>query len=226
MTNLSDERLSSLMDDELDENDRRLAIEALLKDGEQRARWGRYHLASDALHHTLPERIDPHFAARVMAAIEQEPTILAPPPPRREAEAPAEAQRPAAVAGMGKRFTGMAVAASVAMLAVLGVQVFHDNPPSGAPVVASVDSTPMPSNTLARLPQPPMSGVTLASVGSSSARRNQGHPPIDLQRIDPRLQKYLINHSQQVSRATLQGAMPYARLVAQPGVVLQRPVQR
>jgi len=82
MTNLSDERLSSLLDvdDELDDTQQRHAIDALGGDAKARDSWERFHLASDALHGNLPDAIDPQFASRVMAAIEDEPTILAPPP--------------------------------------------------------------------------------------------------------------------------------------------------
>lgn len=229
MNNLSDERLASLVDDELDEHGRQHAIDALLKDAELRAGWGRYHLATDVLHNNLPEQIDPGFAARVMNAIERQPTILAPPPLHRP-QAPAQT-RPAVVAGagFGNRISGMAVAASVAVLAVLGVQTFYGNESGGpqTPVVAASDkAAPADTTTLARLPQTPMPGVTLASVGNSSVMRSQDHPAIDLNRIDPRLHKYLINHSQQVSRVSLQGAMPYARIVAHPGIAMQQPVQQ
>ncbi len=70
MTNLSDERLSSLIDGELDDTQRRHAMDALDSDAEARDRWERFHLASDALHGNLPDAIDPRFASRVMAAIE------------------------------------------------------------------------------------------------------------------------------------------------------------
>jgi len=234
MTNLSDERLSSLLDGELDDTHRRHAIDALGGDAEARDRWERFHLASDALHGNLPDAIDPQFASRVMAAIEEEPTILAP-PPRKSSAATGRTHTPSR---LSKRFAGLAVAASVAAIAVMGVEsLYHEDP--AAPLNQQVaENTAPPSEyiRLAKQSSPPRV-ATLASVNAplatsptdgpsltARAEMFRAHPDI-IRRIDPRLHKYLLNHSQQTARSNIQGVMPYARIVTYPGAQ-QRPVQR
>ncbi len=237
MTNLSDERLSSLIDGELDDTQQRHAIDALIHDADARERWERFHLASDALHGNLPGAIDPRFASRVMAAIEDEPTILAPPPPRKPSVSTDSTDHAPARASFSKRFAGLAVAASVAAIAVMGVEsLYHEDPMAPRnQQVAESKAEPSEYIRLARQPSAPL-GATLASsnaplatsaAGPSLAARAEmlrAHPEI-ARRIDPRLHKYLINHSQQAARSNIQGVMPYARIVTYPGVP-QRPVQQ
>lgn len=234
MTNLSDERLSSLLDGELDDTQQRHAIDALGGDAKARDRWERFHLASDALHGNLPDAIDAQFASRVMAAIEDEPTILAP-PSRKSSVSTAHARTPSR---FSKRFAGLAVAASVAAIAVMGVEsLYHEDP--AAPLNQQVaESTAPPSEYIRLAKQPSPSRVaTLASVNAPlatspvatpslkvRAEMLRAHPDI-VRRIDPRLHKYLLNHSQQTARSNIQGVMPYARIVTYPGVQ-QRSVQR
>ena len=234
MTNLSDERLSSLLDGELDDTQQRHAIDALGGDAEARDRWERFHLASDALHGNLPDAIDPQFASGVMAAIEDEPTILAP-PPRKSSASTVHAHTPSR---LSKRFAGLAVAASVAAIAVMGVEsLYHEDP--AAPLNQQVAESAAPPSEYIRLAQQPSPSrvATLASVNTplatppaaapslkARAEMLRTHPDI-ARRIDPRLHKYLLNHSQQTARSNIQGVMPYARIVTYPGVQ-QRSVQR
>ncbi len=240
MSNLSDERLSSLLDGELDDTQQRHAIDALGGDAKARERWERFHLAGDALHGNLAEAIDPRFASRVMAAIDDEPAILAPSPRPSSASTP----HTPAPSRLSKRFAGLAVAASVAAIAVMGVEsLYHEDPaaPLDQQAAKNTQNTSPPSEYIRLAKQPSLPAATpLASVvnapltvspsplaGPSLTARAEmfrAHPDI-VRRIDPRLHKYLINHSQQAARSNIQGAMPYARIVTYPGVQ-QRPVQR
>ncbi|HEB92872.1 MAG TPA: hypothetical protein ENI94_05285 [Gammaproteobacteria bacterium] len=241
MSNLSDERLSSLLDGELDDTQQRDAIDVLGGDVEACERWERFHLAGDALHGNLAEAIDPRFASRVMAAIDDEPAILAPSPPRQSSTT-----RTHAPSRLSKRFAGLAVAASVAAVAVMGVEsLYHEDP--AAPLNQQVAKNTSPPSDYIRLAKQPSlpTAAPLASVVNApltispqttpssplaasplTARTEmfRVHPEI-VRRIDPRLYKYLINHSQQAARSNIQGVMPYARIVTYPGVQ-QRSAQR
>jgi sigma-E factor negative regulatory protein RseA len=70
------ERISTLMDGELDERSAALAIDALASDREALETWRTYHLISDALGRT--RLLSAGFSARVATALAQEPTVLAP----------------------------------------------------------------------------------------------------------------------------------------------------
>ncbi len=248
MSNLSDERLSSLLDGELDDTQQRHAVDALGGDAEARERWERFHLAGDALHGDLAEAIDPRFASRVMAAIDDEPAILAPSLPRQSSTSTStstSSTRTHAPSRLSKRFAGLAVAASVAAVAVMGVEsLYHEDPAAPFNQQVAENNTP-PSDYIRLAKQLSLpAAASLASVvnaplmisplavpsplaaPSQTARAEmlRAHPDI-VRRIDPRLHKYLIDHSQQAARSNIQGVVPYARIVTYPGVQ-QRPVQR
>ena len=70
------DRISALMDGELDDRSAATAIEALESDGEARDTWRTYHLISDALGKSRV--LSEGFSERVAAALAKEPTVLAP----------------------------------------------------------------------------------------------------------------------------------------------------
>lgn len=102
------EKISALVDNEMDVQQTAYLVDVLRDDEQARARWARFNLISDALRNNLPEQIDAGFAQRVSKLLESEPVVLA---PRRK-------QLPAVL----RHAAGFAVAATVAVVAVLAVQ--------------------------------------------------------------------------------------------------------
>ena len=219
MTNSSDERISALIDGELDEQAHHGIVDELLKKGEARATWARYHLISDTLKQNLPTGIDKQFSSRVMDALQNEPTVLAPPAPQ----------------GLqfGRRLAGLAVAASVAAVAVLGVQfMYQEEGRAPAGQMAQAPSNASPSNvspkasvanqSFARAAITPNIQTVTQSMNpptrtpSLSQQLVQQHPSQLANRIPPNLNKYLVDHNQQSARMAVQGVVPYARIVADP----------
>jgi len=70
------DRISVLMDGELDDRSAAQAIDALASHGEAREAWRTYHLISDAL--AKSRMLSEGFSERVAAALAGEPTVLAP----------------------------------------------------------------------------------------------------------------------------------------------------
>ena len=106
MNEAKKEQLSAFMDGETGGQHQNL-VDQLLKDPELMGAWSRYHLVSDCLKQCLPERIDKELAGNISQALQKEPAILA--PDRR-------------VRPFIKPVAGFAIAASVAALAILGIQ--------------------------------------------------------------------------------------------------------
>lgn len=215
MTNSSDERISALMDGELDEPAHHDSIEQLLKKDEARRTWARYHLISDTLRQSLPAGIDLQFSSRVMATLNDEPTVLAPPISQ--------------TSPLARRLAGLAVAASVAAVAVMGVQFMYQQdgqtpvgPMAQAPSALS-PNTMSPKNfatnqTFARAAiRPNIQTVTQSmSPTDMTPSFSQQLPPQIANRFHSNLNKYLLDHNQQTASAAVQGVMPYARIVANP----------
>ena len=120
MTSKNEEKLSALVDGELDETDVHLLLDRLRDDPGLAERWSRYHLINDTLRNNLPETVAPDFAERVWAGLEDEPTVMA---PRR---------RPLRVPGFMKQAVGLALASSVTAVAILGVQHMEADNPTGS----------------------------------------------------------------------------------------------
>ena len=135
------EQLSAFMDDEIDGQHKSL-VSQLLKDAEMLGTWSRYHLISDCLKQWLPERVDTSLAENISKSLRKEPAIIAPSRPTHT---------------FVKPVAGFAIAASVAALAILGIQ---QQQPGG--------SHELPQDMLAQ-PTPSGAGSSYAPVRQVSS---------------------------------------------------------
>lgn len=120
MANSVDEQISALMDGELSERELPGVLQRLRKDADLAGRWQRYHLIRDALHGTLPDHVNFDLSARIHDALRDEPVVFAPPRRKRDF-------RP-----WLRQAAGMAIAASVAAIAILTFQAVYDESPTMA----------------------------------------------------------------------------------------------
>jgi sigma-E factor negative regulatory protein RseA len=156
------EKISALMDGELDERAGRGVIDALGGDAAAREAWGTYHLIGDAMRGTAP--LQDGFAARVAWRLAEEPTVLAPRPlPRAEPR---------------RWFAASAVAASVAAVALVGWVALAPQPqPVSAPA-------PMAKAPVVEAPKPAI--VPLPSGTNDYLLAHQGFSPrLSLQGMAP-----------------------------------------
>lgn len=107
------ENLSAFIDGE--SQDEHL-VKALQSDSDMAAKWQRYHLIRQGLRKELPQYADFDISAQVAEALQQEPAILA--PKRGWRDMPVVAS----VLPMARSGGQLAIAASVAVAMVLGVQ--------------------------------------------------------------------------------------------------------
>lgn len=121
-------RISTLHDGEIEDHEIEHALRALRRDGELRRQWCDCQLIGDALRGERRLGID--VTARVMAAIEQEPTVLVPAPRRLTGW-----QRPALALA--------ASAAGVALVAWLAVVPGSEGAPTAAPALAAGGQAPV-----------------------------------------------------------------------------------
>lgn len=183
------EQLSALMDGEADSHEYDALVKSLCRkeSPEQQGRWERYHLISDALKRNLPANLQHDLCARVSAALEDEPTVLA---PRR-------------FTINWKRYTkplaGVAIAASVATISIVGLRVV-------LPEITSINAV---ANNGSATPQ--ISSQDFTTVSESQAPK----PPLQFDDKATRLNGYLVNHSEFASPIGMQALPPYTRVVGQ-----------
>jgi sigma-E factor negative regulatory protein RseA len=134
------DRISALMDGELDEKSAAEVIGNLTRGSENAEAWRAYHLVRDALRGTAP--LSEGFSARVAWKLAEEATVLAP-----------QRTRPRAASDSPRWFTLSAAAASFAAVALVGWLAFAPQQPAPAPVLAKAPAAqakpvivPMPSS--------------------------------------------------------------------------------
>jgi sigma-E factor negative regulatory protein RseA len=211
MTKQIDEHISAFMDGELHESEHAAIIQQICRDDQSLNRWQHYHLISDTLRNNLPPAIDNQFAQSVMSALEKEPTIFAPGAMKHKST-------------VKQKIAGAAIAASVAAVAVIGVQAVYQ-PKDVAPSLAEMPSTDQYvrmeqlANSSPATPPPPAYAQTptTAAMKASASDSAQSNAQItQIYKYHPQLDKYLLNHNQHALGSRVQGAMPYARIIITP----------
>ncbi len=178
-------QVSSFVDGEITEGEVSLLCKRITNDQALRERWRDYHVISDALKQQLPAHANVDLSQRIHDALEDEPAL--------SGERKAVSNNRTVV----KRFSGLAVAASVAILGVVVVLNTAVQPGGSEPTVLA-KSTP--------------DTVVTQVAGLSS------NPIVTERTIDPRLNKYLVDHSEYAVSASVHGMLPYARIVGQQSV--------
>ena len=160
------EKLSAFMDNELSELEMRRLLTALAADEALRATWGRYHLIGATLRR---ESITPvEIAARVTARLDESPPVARP---------------LARIAGQ------LALAASVAAVALVGAQWWFGNHPS--------------PTTVAQNAAPPVEYLR-----TNGTRWNTRQPG-----AENTLNAFLVEHNEFAPTSGVGGMFPYVRVV-------------
>ncbi|WP_018878313.1 MULTISPECIES: sigma-E factor negative regulatory protein [unclassified Thioalkalivibrio] len=160
------ERLSALVDGETDDFETRRLMDELVRSEEDRARWERYHLIGDSLRGGMRRTAPASFMDGVQAALAEEAPLSV-------ARKPDQPRWLKPVAGTG-------VAAAVAMVTLVGMQMI--GPDSGAPEATPVASEGTPAQLV--------DGIQRVSTTGSEA------PATEPEGLDPRFARYLENHAE------------------------------
>lgn len=174
MTQSLQEQLSALVDEELPAAEHALLLERLARDGGLRDCLGRYQLMRDVLNNRVAMPVDGRFVDQVMHALEAEPAYQA---------------RSGSWLRLARPLTGVALAASVALVAVLTLQN-----------VDPVTSSPAPQVANTGLPAPEL-------AASGEVWERQRAP------AGGRLDGYLVQHNEYAASSGVQGVLPYVRIV-------------
>ncbi|MCC2614698.1 transcriptional regulator [Aestuariibacter halophilus] len=185
------ENLSALIDGEQHDDG---LIDAVSQDAELAAKWQRYHLIRQGLRKELPPNGQFDISAQVAAALNEEATVLAP-KQRRWQDLPVVAQ----VLPLARQGGQFAIAASVAVAMVLGVQQINTQDPTE------------PFNTT----QPQLPGV---QGGMSPVSLEQTRPlqQTDMLEQRRRINAFLNDHRQQMQLRTIEPVADEQQAQEQP----------
>lgn len=164
--NMTQEQISALLDSELSDAQIEVAL-AALRQSEGRATWDVYHQIGDVLRSDdMAQSPSGDFMARMMARLDEEPPILAPPVNR----SPAQQSAPAAGARLKRYGFPSAIAAAVVCALVFAPQLMK---------------SPQPDQVA---PKQIIDVPAIAQVGDKNA------PDGTTMIRDPRMNQYLLAH--------------------------------
>ncbi|WP_144391404.1 sigma-E factor negative regulatory protein [Pleionea sediminis] len=176
--------ISDWMDDEYDGPDSETFYQEIMRSEDGRKSFESFHAIRAVMCNESSAHWQAGFSNRVSEAIAQEPTVLA---PKRSSKT-------------RKLVTGWAVAASVALSVIVGVQWYPGaSAPSGNATLVNSSSLPAANNVSGTT----ASDTMLAEYHVTEEERAQ------LERINT-----IFNKFSQSSNATNSGALPYVRLVS------------
>lgn len=218
---MSEELLSALLDGECTPAEAEAALAAIERSPALKARWSRMCLARDALAGVSIAKPSFDFAAGVMAAIASEAAAEAKPeanpkvvPLRRPAVVaqPAPIVPPQRVAARRRRWqpiTGLAAAASIAAVAVVGGRALLNTP-----VDSGLAATTVAQPVAVAAANPDIVRISAdGEISGAAAQDSGGTRWTQLDSATARqLNDYLLEHSNSRADAGMGGSLGYARL--------------
>ncbi len=188
-----EEQLSALLDSELSDQQLESFMQDLKRDPISDAESAqRYHLMGDAIRDELDQSSFMDISAAVHRAIEQEPAYSELAEPAKKQTAFSLSQL---LSGWFKPLTGMAVAASVAMVTLVTFNTLQN------------DSSVQPAQLVQSAPVVPVSSEIARNVQVASTLNASEKTPEQQQQLN----QYMLRHSGYASQSTMQGMMPYVR---------------
>lgn len=222
MNNEDKEMLSQLMDGEWQELDSASSVKAACADEQLKSTWSRYHLIRDVIRND-EIRVDTGLTDRISQAIADEPEYsnVSPIGLADTGAGTSEHQtnnhvhelnndaKPRQSGGWKTAFGGLAIAASVALATVLGMNVWQGAPNSGS------NAQTVASNPAVQVP-----GVVLPEVEFVSNKGTYWVTPEEKRSAaaEKRLNMLLSAHIERSPTAERTGMLPYSRLVGYDSV--------
>ncbi|MGL4446461.1 MAG: sigma-E factor negative regulatory protein [Shewanella sp.] len=192
MDKLGQEWVSAAVDGETDAQ----TMAELVADTHSHDKWHNYHMIGDAMRGELPQTLVLDLSASIAAAIEREPAIVAPQlASNTTATLTAEAERVAVaneqsgaernnVVSLFKQFGQYAIAATVALFAVVGVQNYNQSTEDDAGAAPVLVTRPLVGSA---------SPVSL-QTGPVSQTQNQSYSNDQVNEQRRRINTYIQDH--------------------------------
>lgn len=183
MDKLGQEWVSAAVDGETDAQ----TMAELVADTHSHNKWHNYHMIGDAMRGELPQTIVLDLSASIAAAIELEPAIVAPQVTAPEVDYPVTTQVAvnagnSRVVPLFKQFGQYAIAATVAMFAIVGVQNYNQ----------TADDEASPSPVL--ITRPLVGSASPVSLQTGPVQQNQGYTNDQMNEQRRRINTYIQDH--------------------------------
>lgn len=221
------ESLSALMDNQASELELQRLLKATQENAELKAAWSRYHLARSVMKKEAIQPAPVDFAARISAALETESAY---PAQSATASISVTGTKAAAVASFNNWWANIgrvAVAASVAVAVIVGVQQLQQQPLQTGDLVASRDAVTTQPDTKVNLPSginaPELTARTVAVQSGFESRPHQNRQlqfvprqaaqAVNNDEISAYVNELMEVHSDNAARNSGQGVLPFTRVI-------------
>ncbi|MGY3855045.1 sigma-E factor negative regulatory protein [Aeromonas aquatilis] len=193
------EQISALMDGDLSDAE---VLNELGMDSDLQDTWGRYHLIGDAMRGDLPVNLQLDLSDSIMAALEDEPTILAPKPVEtapvlQPAVAPVKTDSNVVLLfrRVGQQLGQYAIAASVAAAVIFGVQQYQGQ--DGVPANPVLNTIPIGGSAApVSVHYPQQDGARARQQGLTEQQMQEQRERINAFLRDHQLQQRLLQDRQ------------------------------
>lgn len=193
------EQISALMDGDLSDAE---VLNELEMDSDLQDTWGRYYLIGDAMRGDLPVNLQLDLSDSIMAALEDEPTILAPKPVEaapvlQPAVAPVktDANVVPLYRRVGQQLGQYAIAASVAAAVIFGVQQYQGQ--DGVPTNPVLNTIPIGGSAApVSVHYPQQDGARARQQGLTEQQMQEQRERINAFLRDHQLQQRLLQDRQ------------------------------
>lgn len=193
------EQISALMDGDLSDAE---VLNELEMDSDLQDTWGRYHLIGDAMRGDLPVNLQLDLSDSIMAALEDEPTILAPKPVEtapvlQPAVAPVKTDSNVVplFRRVGQQLGQYAIAASVAAAVIFGVQQYQGQ--DGVPTNPVLNTIPIGGSAApVSVHYPQQDGARARQQGLTEQQMQEQRERINAFLRDHQLQQRLLQDRQ------------------------------
>ena len=193
------EQISALMDGDLSDAE---VLNELEMDSGLQDTWGRYHLIGDAMRGDLPVNLQLDLSDSIMAALEDEPTILAPKPVETApvlqpvvAPVKTDANVVPLFRRVGQQLGQYAIAASVAAAVIFGVQQYQGQ--DGVPANPVLNTIPIGGSAApVSVHYPQQDGARARQQGLTEQQMQEQRERINAFLRDHQLQQRLLQDRQ------------------------------
>ena len=193
------EQISALMDGDLSDAE---VLNELEMDSDLQDTWGRYHLIGDAMRGDLPVNLQLDLSDSIMAALEDEPTILAPKPVEtapvlQPVVAPVKSDSNVVplFRRVGQQLGQYAIAASVAAAVIFGVQQYQGQ--DGVPANPVLNTIPIGGSAApVSVHYPQQDGARARQQGLTEQQMQEQRERINAFLRDHQLQQRLLQDRQ------------------------------
>lgn len=183
------EQLSALMDGELPVAERDLLLRRVSAEPELRDWWRRQHRSREVMRNEVSPLMEVDLSVRVMEALSDAAAMHAP-------QTAVRSHGPS----WWRPVAGLAVAASVATVAILGVQGLQQEADAPTLIAERVPAENLSGPIWSRSPR--NAAITTVATGDGAGNSR-----------DPRLDAYLASHAEQAMMLGSSGWLPYSRIV-------------